>query len=214
MSDFYVGNDPSSTFGLGASPVQAVQEEDLTITRLSIPTMPILLDVKTKISADLSTGNMPLEAVQVAYYDGDPQQGGTLFDVQTIPHLRPFDTYRNRVFFRPQTCGAHTLVVVASPRTAAPDRFTGTVDVTIVPVDSVQALEATTRRHALPKGIEQSLLAKLQAAEKAFAQGQAVAAVHQLQAFLNEVEAQRGQQLTDQQADRLSRQAELILSCV
>jgi len=46
------------------------------------------------------------------------------------------------------------------------------VQVTTVPVDAVQALIATTRRQALPKGTEKSLLAMLDAAEKAFAKGQ------------------------------------------
>jgi hypothetical protein len=65
-SPFYVAAPDSALAG------PPVQEGDLIIDRLSIPTTPILLDGKTKISAHLSTEDTHLGSLLVAFYDGDP----------------------------------------------------------------------------------------------------------------------------------------------
>lgn len=57
---------------------------------------------------------------------------------------------------------------------------------------------------SLPQGLTQSLLAKLEAAQRALDAGQNEVAVNNLQAFINEVEAQRGKVLTNEQADNLA----------
>lgn len=88
------------------------------------------------------------------------------------------------------------------------------MDVAIDPVTSVAELITATTSFEIPKRIKQSLLAKLDAAKNAFARGRTTAARHQLNAFINEVQARRGHKLTDQQADQLLDGAQLILGCV
>ena len=207
-SPFYVAAPDSALAG------PPVKEGDLAIDRLSIPTTPILLDGKTKISAHLNAGDTHLGSLLVAFYDGHPQQGGTIFDVQMIPHLRPNALYQSRVFFRPQTCGAHTIGVVAGPATAAPVTASTTLDVTIDAVDTTEALIASTTGLALPTEVEARLVSKLAVAKNAFEHNAPRVAVNRVTAFVGEVEVQRGTTLTDQQADRLIGQAKQIISCV
>ena len=138
----------------------------------------------------------------------------TPFDIMHLSHLRPNATVQSRVFFRPQTCGVHTLVAVAGPNTPAPATGWTTVEVTLDPVAATEALIATTQGLALPQSLADSLLAKLKAAEKAFAKGNTQAGTNQLNAYINEVQAQRGKQLTAPQADALIGQAKVILDCL
>ena len=159
-------------------------------------------------------GDASLDSVQVLFYDGDPQQGGEAFDAELISHIRANDSYMTKVKFQPRTCGQHTVVVVAGQQTAYAATGTATVDVAIDPVTSVAELITATTSFALPKGFKQSLLARLDAAKKAFARGRTTAALHQLNAFINEVQEQRGHKLTTQQADQLLDGAQLILGCV
>ena len=66
----------------------------------------------------------------------------------------------------------------------------------------------------LQQGIENSLDAKLEAASNALAdlnENNDVAAINSLQAFINTVEAQRGQDLTDELADELVERAQAII---
>ncbi len=63
----------------------------------------------------------------------------------------------------------------------------------------------------LNEGIENSLISKLENAQKSLDKGQDNAAVNQLNAFINEVEAQRGKKLTDAQADELIAAAQSIM---
>ena len=70
---------------------------------------------------------------------------------------------------------------------------------------ATEALIITTQAQELPQGTERSLVAKLEAAEQAFAKGNTKAGTNQLNAYINEVQAQRGKQLTAPQADASDR---------
>jgi hypothetical protein len=199
------------TSRLGAAPPAA---GDLTVQEVATAPTNVLLFDKAMVTATLATDDTSLDAVYVLFYDGDPQQGGETFDAELISHIRTHDTYVTQVKFQPRTCGPHTVVVVAGQQTAYAATGTATVDVTIDPVASVDTLITTTTGFALPKGTIQSLLAKLNAAQNAFARGDTKAGTNQLNAFINEVQAQRGHNLTAPQADQLLGGAELILGCV
>lgn len=186
----------------------------LAIDRLVVSPTPLLVDQKAQVTAQLRTDAQRSGPMLVAYYNGDPQQGGKAFDVHHISHMRANDTYLSKASFRPQTCGEHTIVVVAEPASAAPATAKTTVAVTIMPVSAVDALIGTTTKIALPRLLERSLLVKLERAKWAFAHNFPRLGVNRLQAFIGEVEVQRGTTLTDQQADLLIGQAKLIISCV
>ncbi len=186
----------------------------LSIDSVSLSSTTLFLDHKARVSAPLRTDEQRSGPMLVAYYDGDPQQGGNVFHVHHTSHVAANDTYLSRAIFRPQTCGEHTIFVVAEPASAAPATAKATVDVIIDPVASVQALIGTTQGQGLPAEMEGSLVGKLEAAERAFARGNTKAGTNQLNAYLREVQAQRGKQLTAQQADLLLGQTNVILGCV
>jgi hypothetical protein len=159
----------------------------------------------------IRTGDTHLGSLLVAFYDGNPQQGGIIFDIQTIPHLRLNAIYQSRVFFRPQTCGAHNIFVVAGPTTAAPAVASTMVDVIF---DAVEALIVSTTGLEVPRQVQAHLVTKLAVAKNAFEHNFPRVAVNRLTAFIGEVEVQRGTGLTNQQVDRLIGQAKQIIGCV
>src|SRR5262249_36252170 len=56
-----------------------------------------------------------LDNVTVLFYDGDPEQGGKLFDMEQIPHIEANESFVTRVPYHTEVCGAHQLFVQAIP---------------------------------------------------------------------------------------------------
>jgi hypothetical protein len=56
-----------------------------------------------------------LDNVMVLFYDGDPEQGGKLFDMERIPHIDANENFVTRVPYHTGVCGAHQLFVRAIP---------------------------------------------------------------------------------------------------
>jgi hypothetical protein len=66
--------------------------------------------------------------ITLLFYDGDPQDGGTLFDVERLSHVRADDRHAARVNFRSDACGRHKVFVVAGKATPLEQvRSSGTV---------------------------------------------------------------------------------------
>jgi dipeptidyl aminopeptidase/acylaminoacyl peptidase len=82
------------------------------------------------------------------------------------------------------------------------------------PAEAVQDLITKVDGLGLPKGIEQSLLAKLDTAEKKITQEQYTPARNTLNAFINQVNAQRGKAITETQADELILIAQRIINSI
>lgn len=78
------------------------------------------------------------------------------------------------------------------------------------PQDAGQSLVNTVNSMGLPQGIQGDLDAKLSAAIAAMARGDANAAVHQLNAFINAVNAQAGKKMTTDQAQSLISEARAV----
>jgi hypothetical protein len=161
-----------------------------------------------------NTAGTPLAAVPVVFYDGDPQQGGKVFDVQHIPRLRAHASYALRTFFRPTTCGDHRLFVRAGHTTASSDTAALDVQVTIDPDAYIDALIGKTTTLGLPRRVEGPLVNELDAAKGTLDRQLFEEARDRLTAFVGEVEAQRGGLLTDRQVESLIVPARLIPSCV
>ena len=73
----------------------------------------------------------------------------------------------------------------------------------ISPTEAISNLIANIESLALPSGQENALLAKLNVALDSLASGRDNAAVNQLGAFINQVEAQRGKKISDADVDAL-----------
>ena len=179
------------------------------------PEEELLLEQRNTVTVEVqNTAGTPLVAVPVVFYDGDPQQGGRVFDVQRIPRLRANASHALRTFFIPTTCGDHTLVVRAGHLSAPHDVGAVDVRVTIDPTAYIDALTAKTTALRLPRRVEGPLVNTLAAAKRALDRQVVGEARNRLTAFVGQVEAQRGLLLTNQQAESLIVPARLIPSCV
>jgi len=61
------------------------------------------------LSAMLSDNGAPSSGVNVHFYDGDPQGGGQLFDMERIPYVAAGQPHKVQAVFRARTCGVHQL---------------------------------------------------------------------------------------------------------
>jgi hypothetical protein len=66
-----------------------------------------------KVSAELRAGGSPISSVNVHFYDGDPNAGGKVFDVERVPYIKANDRYEVSVNYRAKACGVHRLFVKA-----------------------------------------------------------------------------------------------------
>ena len=66
---------------------------------------------RCEVAALLRTQQQSASGVNVIFYDGDPQHGGTAFDVERLAHIRAHDTAEARVQFRSNVCGEHRIYV-------------------------------------------------------------------------------------------------------
>lgn len=98
------------------------------------------------------------------------------------------------------------------------DGLTGvdTAAVTVkTPLQGAQALSAAMAAFPLPPDVEAGLQDKLQAAIKSLNKGKITpAAINQLQAFINMIEAQRGKSIPDAQADLWIEEARRIIASI
>jgi len=78
----------------------------------------------------------------------------------------------------------------------------------------IDALEDMVEGLGLPHGKENSLLTKLRNAQKSIENGNYNAAINQLEAFINEVEAMRGKDITDEEADELIAMANAVIEWI
>jgi hypothetical protein len=148
---FYVcpqGGCPEQSPPALTGPGSALALDHVTVSPVHVP----LFD-KTTVAATLVTGELSLDGVLVFFYDGDPEQGGELFDAELIPHIRANDAYVTRVTFQPRTCGAHSLVVVAQSTAGQAIGMT-TVEVQIDPLVGVADLCRLTEGAELPHGVK------------------------------------------------------------
>jgi len=105
-----------------------------------------------------------------------------------------------------------TLTVTDAAGASSSDTLIVTVQ---TPVDATESLIDLTQSFNLQQGIENSLDAKLDAVVDTLNdlnQNNDVAALNSLQAFINAVNAQRGNQITDAQADILIQEAQEIIN--
>jgi hypothetical protein len=74
--------------------------------------------VPLQVGTTLHTGATAVPGgATVLFYDGDPEAGGTLFDVERLGHLRAHDTYDVHVPFRSNVCGTHRIFVTVGKMT-------------------------------------------------------------------------------------------------
>jgi hypothetical protein len=132
-SAFYIA--PSAGSGSSTTSSSAATSGSTGLRRLSLDSLeasPSRIDEGDEVivRANVHSPGEHSDAVLVFFYDGDPDDGGTLFDVETLSRVRADDLHEVRVSFRPTECGTQTLFLVANPNRGTEARATTTVEVT------------------------------------------------------------------------------------
>ena len=198
----------------GTAPLPSLSQPGaVSFTQSPASAAPPQIGRTSLVSAALEAGSADVGPNHVYFYDGDPTQGGKLFDVIRVEKIRGGKAVTPRALFQPLTCGPHNIVAVAAPNTPAATSAATNITVTINPISTIQNLITNTKILRLPEGTEKSLLAKLDAALRAFVGGHDDVAADHLRAFINEVEAQNGNKIPAQGAALLAGEAGLVLSC-
>jgi hypothetical protein len=78
-------------------------------------------------------------------------------------------------------------------------------------LDSLEHFPSVIRRRGLHKGTENSLVSKVENAIKSLEKGDCDVAINQLQAFINEIEAQRGKKISEELAEMLIQYAQNVI---
>jgi hypothetical protein len=107
-SAFYVLPKPSAT----SEPPAQGQEFSLGAVLVSAPQ--VTQGESVTVSTMLVAENGDVPGSTVLFYDGDPQAGGTLFDLERVTYLRAVEPHGVSVLFGPTECGEHTVFVVAA----------------------------------------------------------------------------------------------------
>ena len=190
-------------------------QSNLSLKSITLSATPQLsLEQRTKISATLQATGGSGGPVNIAYYDGNPANHGTLIDVQHIQHMDAGAIYAHRTFFTPETCGAHTLYASASVDNSPEIQATAATNVTIDPVGSVQALINSTNTANIGSGeLRDTLLSLLTTALQDFQQGQADAGNIALGAYMQQLAAASGNGSSSASLSQLTGQASVVLGC-
>lgn len=99
--------------GLGATPGPP-PEASVDIDKVELSARRITPRETVVVSATLSASGAAASGISANFYDGDPREGGKLFDLEQIPHLAESDPYLVQTFYRTNTCGEHQLFVVVN----------------------------------------------------------------------------------------------------
>ena len=105
-------NLASSDVKLSSARTKAISS-DLAGSDVKLSSNTAKLGQTIQVSAELKTAGRPISTMNVHFYDGDPNAGGKVFDVERIPHIKANDRYEVSVNYRAKACGAHRLFVKA-----------------------------------------------------------------------------------------------------
>ncbi|HQK55177.1 MAG TPA: PKD domain-containing protein, partial [Methanolinea sp.] len=108
--------------------------------------------------------------------------------------------------------GSYNVMFTVSDGSLTDTIIVGIVVNEVAPQEAIENLEDYIVNLNLDMGITNSLTAKLGAAISSLDRGNENAALNQLNAFINSVEAQRGKKLTNEQADALILEVNRIIS--
>jgi hypothetical protein len=194
--------------GLGSTTSGSLQSINLSIDpQLS-------LEQRSKLRATLQATGGPVGPVNIAYYDGNPAKGGALLDVQQIQHMDPGASYSHRAFFKPETCGTHTLYASAWTANSPEIQTSTATSITIDYTGFVQALISSTKiADVTDVRLSSTLLGLLNTALQDFQQGQSDAGNTALGAYMQQLAIANGNGITAASVSQLTGQTGAVLGC-
>jgi hypothetical protein len=210
---FHVASAP------GAEPFNANAAQEgrvLTIDQVAVPSEKVLLHQPVTIRASHRSDASHFDSVHALFYDGDPEQGGVLFDHEIIPRIRANDRFVASVPYRPTTCGTHQIFVRAIPAdgSAEPTIGSATIKVTADTRAELASLANAIVTADLPHGLEKGLLAQIKTVQKLLDRGRVAAARPLLAALKHEIKMLSRKKISPETAAPWLEEVELILGCI
>ncbi len=195
---------------------------ELTLDLIDVSPEKTVLGRSVVVSAQVVSPGAATRGATVVLSDGDPLNGGTVFDAEWLPHIRADDAHFVRVIFRPLTCGIHEIfaTVTGGPRTHSAEQIAEVV--VGIDVDSAIAFlerEVWGLRLAVRKKPDLRkkyvLIRKLRKAERALVAGRTANGVYHLDRFNAKVEMfKRRGRIPSEKANVLIAQSNDIINCV
>ena len=99
---------------LGASPGPKNGTGTVDIGKIDVSANQITPGETEVLSATLSASGAAASGVSVNFYDGDPKEGGQLFDVERAPYIAADAQYLVQTTYQSSTCGVHHLFAVVN----------------------------------------------------------------------------------------------------
>jgi hypothetical protein len=196
-------------------PAPTTEEPSLAIEAVEVSPVVVLRDQPAVVRAHHLAIGRQFDYVRAFLYGGDPQAGGELLDMDILPRVSTTDQFVVPFRYRPRACGPQTLFVQAVPvGGGGPAQETLDVFVTLDPIAQTQRLIEEVESLGLKVGTEQSLLAKLKAAQRSFQRGQQTAGLNELNAFAHELSAQSGKAVPEAKATQMIAQVTDLESCL
>jgi hypothetical protein len=101
-----------TTNGVGAPPPSGTASID--IEKVQVSEKHFTPHDTVAVSTTLSVSGAAASGVSADFYDGDPQDGGTLFNVVRVPYIAQDAQYSVLAPYQTSTCGMHELFVVVN----------------------------------------------------------------------------------------------------
>ena len=110
-SPFFVAPKSSPASDVASTEQDSIVKQ-LQVGDIRVEAAPVDQTKRSWVTVTLhNTSGRDLRHESVTFYDGDPQNGGTMFDYQNIPFVAAGDTYALRTFLQTEVSGTHELFV-------------------------------------------------------------------------------------------------------
>ncbi|MEQ9619826.1 MAG: VCBS repeat-containing protein [Deltaproteobacteria bacterium] len=121
---FYVQPPPPAALSLTSSSsgeeLTRINGASVEVESVTASPFKIVPGERSGIDAIIKTIGTAADDVTVSFFDGDPDNGGELFDQEEIPHIRTDSSFVAFASFSPQECGFHNIFVEARSKVAPP----------------------------------------------------------------------------------------------
>src|SRR5262249_29145770 len=85
--------------------------DKVVTTKVDVVDAKLTKSQSTEIFATLRNDGEAVDGLTIYFYDGDPANGGRLFDAERISHIRAGAVQMVNVPYRPKECGSHELYI-------------------------------------------------------------------------------------------------------
>ena len=195
----------------------------LSLDRMSLSSgEAVLLGQPVVVSAQVVESGASAPGATVAFSDGDPQDGGNVFDAEWLPVVRAHDREYVSVNYIPESCGPHQIYAqVTGGSNVLPAELVALLDVGIDYTSAIGFLVEEVRGVDLDfpgnasSAHKNNLVLQLDQAEQALDENRTEKAIRALETFSDALtRLERQGRIDKETADALIGQVQQIIGCV